>query len=139
MSKKTWIPKRRPFFNTGIGLCGGHPDGEHRVVPHPNPRRRKPVDAAYVLHLGFVSVLGTHALFALLVACHVAMLALPTDSFLCARTLILCSMLGTKMFKVQTLYDLAGEENELLLIQETDAEAKDALLIGEGSAIISEE
>ena len=36
-------------------------------------------------------------------------------------------MLGLKMCKLQTLYDLRCEENELLLIKEKAAESKDAL------------
>ena len=38
-------------------------------------------------------------------------------------------MLGLKMCKLQTLYDLSCEENELLLIKEKAAESKDALLL----------
>ena len=36
-------------------------------------------------------------------------------------------MLGLKMCKLQTLYDLGCEESELLLIKEKAAESEDAL------------
>ena len=51
-------------------------------------------------------------------------------------------MLGLKICKLQTLYDLASEENELLLIKENAAEAREALqlqALSSSEGVVAEE